>query len=993
MKKFYISIFILFIFSLGYSQDYKRMISEGTHTVAAIQAAAEVHFEQIGTGRGTGYKPYKRWEYQALRSMDETGMLKSPEFYLNELENYNSYLNNNASLSRTTVGTWEQLGPLEWNQTSGWNPGVGRVTSIATETGNPDHIIIGANTGGVWKSLDGGGTWTALTDNLSNLNVYALTIDPTDASVYYWGANSGIIFKSEDAGATWNLLADVGAGFVNKILVDPTNVSKMYCSVEFGGIFKSVDGGTSWSLIENSVTNGYDIEFKANDTNTIFASGENYYISTDGGDSFSILEAGLGPWSENYIVGANNWSVASSNQNNTVTPKTGEAMGIFYIGDFSSPITQLISPVLDLSSSSNPQLQFSFTNVNWGGDLDTLRVLYKTSASGEWLELENYTTENSFWNDVTINLPNPTSTYYIAFEATANYGRGLTLDDVLVEDVTAGIIFEDGFENATNGFGNGPKMVGVSPADPETVYVLEAANGSFSGLFKSVDGGNNFERINHSGRNYFGYSSDSQDPDDSNRGQAPRDMDIAIHPNDINDVHIAGINTWRSTDGGTSFNITSQWTPYGANIENIGYCHADIDMLQFIEDKLYVGSDGGIFVAENPTEVNTEYYTDLTTGLGIRQFYKIGISQTDPVIVTGGSQDNGTSVYGTDGIWRDWLGADGMESFVDKNNSDILFGTSQNGSLYKSLNSGVGYFGIGSPENKSGNWITPFEQDPNIPNTIYTGYDQVYKSSDGGFNWVSVSQNFGGNLNHLKLAPSNGNFQYAARGNALYKNTFVGAISNWTQLTGFSGSVNSIAIHPSNPNKIAIATTGNQKVYVSDDAGNSWTSYQLNLPNFSAQALVWEDNGLDGLYLGMNYGVYYIDNENTEWQPFSNNLPNVIISELEINYVNNKIYAATYGRGLWVSNVYDETLSTENFELNSLVVFPNPANDVISLKWDKGEEVSIKIFNALGKVMYYNKNQDLQNDLSIDISSFASGLYFIKVNTVKGSVTKKVIVE
>ena len=85
------------------------------------------------------------------------------------------------------------------------------------------------------------------------------------------------------------------------------------------------------------------------------------------------------------------------------------------------------------------------------------------------------------------------------------------------------------------------------------------------------------------------------------------------------------------------------------------------------------------------------YYTDLTAGLGIRQFYKIGISQTDPVIVSGGSQDNGTSVYRADGIWYDWLGADGMESFVDHSDSNTMYGTSQNGTLYKSYDQGASY--------------------------------------------------------------------------------------------------------------------------------------------------------------------------------------------------------------------------------------------------------------------------------------------------------------
>uniref|UniRef100_UPI00404A3922 T9SS type A sorting domain-containing protein n=1 Tax=Gelidibacter sp. TaxID=2018083 RepID=UPI00404A3922 len=836
MKRFYIIlIFCLFAFN-SWSQEYKRMMTAGTYTVQEIITEAEAYFTVRGKQRGTGYNPYKRWEYQALRNCDENGMLKTPEFYFNELENYNNFLNQNNQAFRAAadVGNWEELGPNYKNQSGGWNPGVGRVTSFAVDKTNQNHMIIGGESGGVWKTLDGGANWTVLTDNLSNLWVYALAIDPTNSSTYFWGSTSGNIFKSTDGGATWNLFADTGSGNVNKILIDPTNTNKMYCSVEGGGIFKSTNGGLNWSVINGSANNGYDVEFKPGDTNTIYASGNNVYLSTDGGTTF----------------------------------------------------------------------------------------------------------------------------------------------------------------NQITGFSNGAKMIGVSEADPTVVYVVQASNGAFGGFFKSVNSGASFTALDHTNKNYFGYRSDPQDPQDVGQGQAPRDMDIVVNPTNINDVHIAGINTWRSTNGGVSFSISSQWVPQSAAAQNIGYCHADVDIMEFVGSTLYVGTDGGIFKATNPEVVNSTYYTDLTVGAGIRQFYKIGVSQTNPAIITGGSQDNGTSVYSAAGLWTDWLGADGMETFVDKNNSNILYGTSQYGSLYRSNNGGASYSDFDSPDLKSGNWVTPFEQDPITPNTIYTGYNQVYKSTDSGNTWTAVSQVFSSNLDHLKVAPTNSNFMYAARGNALYKNALVGVITNWSQLTGFSGSINSIAIHPTNPNKVAIATTGAQKVYVSTNGGSTWTSYLYDLPNFTAQALVWENNGKDGLYVGMNYGVYYIDNESeNSWQPFSNNLPNVIISELEINYEDNMLYAATYGRGLWRTSLYDPNLSVDEFEVADVKLYPNPASNEVTLSWNKGENVSVKVFDNSGKLVHFSTDVSLQNNYKINTSAYVTGLYFVKINSNVGEITKKLIIE
>lgn len=993
MKNYYILLILLLTMSTSWSQEYRQMIAKGTYTVQEIQQSAEAYFAEVGTERGKGYKPYKRWEYQALQNMDANGMLPTPEFYFNELANYNNYVNQNFGAARTTVGTWEPLGPDYWNQTAGWNPGVGRVTSIAVEPANPNHMIVGADTGGVWRSIDGGANWTVLTDNLSTLTVSSLAMHPGNASTYFWGSTGGTIFKSTDSGTTWSFYSDTGYGTVNKILIDPINTNKMYASVEGGGIYKSIDAGLNWTIISNSATNGYDIEFKPGDSNTIYASGNEFFISTDGGDTFGPPGVLL-QWSQEYLLGSNDWTTTDSNQDDSVTPKTGTGMAFCYVGDFSSPITNLVTPALNLSGASNPVLNFSYTNVNWSGDLDALRVLYKTSTGGSWVELASYTSESATWSDITLSLPNISSDYYIAFEGTANYGRGLTLDDVSIEDPTLGTVFEDGFENSSNSFSNGPKMIGVSLDDPNVVYVLEASGGVFGGLHKSADSGNTFTQLNHIGKNYFGYSSFANDAS----GQAPRDMDIVVNPQNAMEVHIAGVLSWLSTDGGVSFNITSQWVPEDAEFENIGYCHADIDIMEYIGNdtddyKLYVGTDGGVFVADDPLNVSSSYYRDLTPGLGIRQFYKIGVSQTNPVVVSGGSQDNGTSVLGSNGIWKDWLGADGMETFIDKNNSNIVYGSIYNGSFYKSYSQGNARNGIPSPEGKSGNWITPFEQDPIIQDVIYAGYDEVYKSINGGDDWTSISQNFGGNLNHLKIAQSNNLYMYAAIGENLYKTETGGLTEAWEELIGFDGYINSIAIHPTNPNKIAIATTSADKVYVSTNGGDTWSSYLFNLPNFSARALVWGINGNDGLYLGMNYGVFYIDNTFTEWQPFSNNLPNVIISELEINSADNKIYAGTYGRGLWSSGLFDVTLSVEDFELNSISMFPNPAKNQVNLLWDKAEQVSVKVYNSLGKLMYYSKKQNLLDALSIDTSRYNSGLYFVSVNSLNGVVTKKLIIE
>ena len=808
------------------SQEYLEMIDAGTFPVQEVIDTAETYFEGNDTGRGTGYKQFKRWEYMATKLQNQQGYLPSIQERLQELDNYNAYLNATAGDRALLMDNWQEKGPQDWNASTSWNPGVGRVTGIAVDLTNNDHIIVGANTGGVWRTTDAGQNWTPMGDTFTNLSVYSVAIDPANSDTYFFGSSSGLIFKSTDAGATWNQLADLSNSLVNQIRIHPTNSDIIFASSQNAGIYRTTNGGVNWTEVAGE-TKAYDIEFKPGDTNTVYVTGLGFHKSTDGGATFTEITLGA----------------------------------------------------------------------------------------------------------------------------------------------------------------NQAKMIGISSDDPSRVYVLEANSGSFGGLFRSDDSGDTFIELDHTGRNYFGYDSAGID----SGGQAPRDMDIDVNPTNADEVHIAGVHTWRSANAGVDFELTSHWVPGQASSLNVGYCHADVDMIEFFGTTLYVGSDGGIFKAEDTGTVDADYYTDITAGIGIRQFYKIGVSQTTDVVVTGGSQDNGSSFFTEAGGWIDWIGADGMEGFVDKDDTDIMYGMIQFGGMYRTDNGANTLFNINGPG--SGNWVSPFEQDPAVTNTIYCGYDKVYKSENKGSSWNDISQAFGGDLNHLKIAASNNQVMCAARGNAFYR-TLDGGATDWLSIPGPGGTINSIAIHPTNPDLIALADTGSNKVSVSRDGGASWENYRLNLPNFSAIALVWDDNNKEGLYLGMDYGIYYIDNTFAEWQPYSNNLPNVIINELEINNSTNMLYAGSYGRGLWESPLVEDLIILgvdDGITASDVAIVPNPAVSEVNIIFPISLEVDIRVFDITGKLMIYNRDVQVATNYTMDISSLANGVYFIRLNSVQGTFTKKLI--
>lgn len=817
---------ILLSTSSLFSQEYLTMIEAETFTVQEIIDNAEAYFSDKGKGKGTGFKQFKRWEYNAERLMNENGYLRTSEENLAELQRQDAYLNETASSRNAVNDNWQELGPISINPHTSWSPGLGRITSISVDKDNSDHIIVGANTGGVWKTTDGGQNWIPLTDYFSNLYVYSVVIDPMDNDTYYFGSSYGRLYKSTDAGATWQLFATISDSVINKLLLHPSDPTIMYLSSANRGIYRSSNSGTTWTEIAAG-DKGYDVEFKPGDPSVVYASGTEVFVSTDNG--------------------------------------------------------------------------------------------------------LNFTTFNSL--------------------------------------------------------GNGPKMIAVTAANPEVLYIAEASSGRFNALYKSENSGVSFSQLANNSINYFGYSLDGLDTG----GQAPRDMDIAVSPVDENEVHLAGVNTWMSLDGGATFNTTANWVISVSADVGIGYCHADVDILLFEDDVLYVGSDGGIFKAEDSQNITANYYTDLSTGIGIKQLYKLGVAQGEELRISIGSQDNGTSVYREDTDWQCWIGADGMETFIMDEDNNLIFGTIQFGNLYKSTNGATTLEGMNEPGPGEGNWVTPFEQG-NENGVIYVGYDQVYKSTNYGDSWGAISQDLGGNLNNLKIAPSNSDVMYATREYRLYK-TIDGGATSWVQMAAPGGTITSVAIHPTDANKIAATTTSGSKAYVSLDGGESWINYRKNLPDFSALCLVWDHNGRDGIYLGMDYGIYYIDNDLEDWIPYNTNLPNVIVNELEINKDTRTLYAGTYGRGTWFSPMLESTLGTATFTSEILKLYPNPAREEITLRLPVATEIDIRVFDMKGSLLSYDRNVQINGEHTLNISGLKTGVYFMRIASESGTITKKFIKE
>jgi photosystem II stability/assembly factor-like uncharacterized protein len=509
--------------------------------------------------------------------------------------------------------------------------------------------------------------------------------------------------------------------------------------------------------------------------------------------------------------------------------------------------------------------------------------IYKSTDGGATWTLKSIT--GVFFKDIKFKPGDPTIVYATEnghFYRSTNTGDSWTL-------VTSGII-------------TGSRMViGVSPNNANYVYLVQT-NGPFAGLLRSTNSGVDFT-TRCTSPNIMDYGCDGS----GTSSQAWYDLCIAVDPDDVNVLYVGGTNIWKSTNSGSSFTINSHWT----GSCNVPAVHADIHTLEWgpLDGKLYNGNDGGIYFTAN-AGIN---WTDISSGLAITQVYKIGQSQTSESLVINGYQDNGTSIQ-NDTSFTTVIGGDGMECIIDYSNSNYRYGEVYYGTVFRSSGSsysviaGSGINGI----NESGNWVTPYILHETNSNTMFIGYKNVWRSTNvravpPSWSIISSGENYACTV--LEQSPANVNILYVVRPGQLKRSDNANAANpGWTTCALPGGNTpTDLEAHPTNPD-ILYATTI-YSVYKSTDKGQTWTSITGTLPAIPINCIVYDEASNEGLYLGNETGIFYRDASMSDWVIFNTGLPVVDVRELEIykgnSYGTRRIKAATYGRGLWSSDLMD----------------------------------------------------------------------------------------
>ncbi|MEK6406223.1 MAG: SBBP repeat-containing protein [Acidobacteriota bacterium] len=193
----------------------------------------------------------------------------------------------NGGMAKSTngAGSW-----------SAANSGVTNSTelSLAIDPANPSTVFVGSSGGGVFKSTNGGANWATVNSGLTDLTIKALTIDPMTTSLMYLGTSNRGVFRSTDSGATWKAINTGQNGMaVNVVKIDPASSPTIYAGTT-SGVFKTTNGGASWAAANSGLNQGINVTALAIDpsaTSTLYA-GLGYYAggvfkSTNGGATWA----------------------------------------------------------------------------------------------------------------------------------------------------------------------------------------------------------------------------------------------------------------------------------------------------------------------------------------------------------------------------------------------------------------------------------------------------------------------------------------------------------------------------------------------------------------------------------------------------------------------------------------------------------------------------------------------------------------------------------
>lgn len=540
---------------------------------------------------------------------------------------------------------------------------------------------------------------------------------------------------------------------------------------------------------------------------------------------------------------------------------------------------------------------------NPGGE----RGLYRTTDGGDTWELvlagENDTTGAV---DLAIDPQNPDRVYVTMWDHLREpdrrrYGGP---GSGLFRSADGG----DTWERVGGGFPTGDlgRMgIAVSASAPNVLYaIVNTTAGPFEGFYKSLDYGSTWVKTSVAGDPAGLYFSQSTFGWWFGR--------VWVDPINPQHVFVAGVSLTSSLDGGVTFG------------PHVGP-HADQHAMAWDPDnpaRVFLGNDGGVYRSNSRGLVNAGWTA--ASYQPWMQAYMIDVSQDDPDRLVAGFQDNGcgrswsssgeTSTSG----WTSYCGGDGESVLINPTDQSNIFGCSQYGNCRRSTDGGNSSSGIGSTTSNRRNWTTPLVFDPNDPTVMYYAGNVVNRSTtNGNGGWEPISDDLSkgpgrdttgypfGTAFSLAVSASDPQTLWVGFDDGgVWRTTDLGA--TWTSVTVDPSVADTwmsqITIDPADADHVFVTYSGFRAgsdaahVYETTDGGTTWTDISGDLPNAPVNDLLLIG---DAIVVGTDVGVFLSRDGGASWLRAGESLPMAPVLDLAHQEATGAVVAGTFGRGLW----------------------------------------------------------------------------------------------
>ena len=731
-----------------------------------------------------------------------------------------------------------------------------------------------------------------------------------DTTIFNDGTIGGLNFRLVSPAST--------SGRIGDIAIHPSAPHTWYVAAASGGVWKTTNHGTTFNPIFDNY-GSYSIacvEIAPSNSNTIWvgtgennnqravAYGDGVYKSMDGGKSFTNMGLKLSEHIGNIII--------HPTDENTIW-------------------VSAYGPVWST-----------------GGE----RGVYKSTDGGKTWERTLFVSDETGISEIAIDPKNPNILYAAAHQRRRQeytyVGGGP--ESNIYKSIDGGKTWVESNAGLPKGE-MGRIGIAVSPVDENYVYAIVEGKNEKGGFFQSTNKGVNWTKM--SGYNTSGNYYEEIICDLTNRDK------------------IFAMDTWlhHTIDGGKTFVET------GEELKHVDNHCIWIDPTD--GNHWIVGCDGGIYETYNHAK-EWRFYDNLP----IIQFYKVATDNASPFYnIYGGTQDNNSlggpsATINNAGIvnsdWYNTCGGDGFESAIDPTNPNIAYAESQYGGLIRYDKVTGEKIAIQPLPGKGEaayrwNWDAPLLISPHDHNTLYFAANKVFKSTNQGDDWLTLSPDLTQQIDRNKLKVMGqvwsidavmknqsttiyGNIvaldESPKKAGLLFAGTDDGAIqvsdnsgTSWTKTTTFVGvpantRVNMLTASLFNENEVFAVfnnhRSGDFKPYLfkSSDKGKTWVSISSNLPVRGSVYCIKQDN-LDPnlLFVGTEFGAYFSNDGGKVWTKLIG-LPTIAVYDLDIQKRESDLVAATFGRGFYVLDNYSplRNLTKETLDKKA---FLYPVKDVL----------------------------------------------------------------